>query len=124
MAGSSGFTASLSLGRQVALAGLVLLAIVATLLIGRPLAGIDAEPALVALFCGIPVGFVSYLLLRLLLPEVENRAITSAATVLGLISAHVYVFRAMDTTISLQLCALFVFLFFLHFDEGLNDAEL
>jgi hypothetical protein len=30
----------------------------------------------------------------------------------------------MDTTISLQLFALFVFLFFLHFDEGLNDEKL
>ena len=114
------FTASLSLGRQLSLAALVLLAMLAPTVIGRPLAGVDAEPALVALFCGIPVGLVSYLLLRLLLPEVEGRAVTSAATVLGLIAAHVYVFRAMDTTISLQLVALFVFLFFLHFDEGLK----
>ena len=114
------FTSQLSLTRQIALAGLVLVAITLPTLIGRPFSGIDAEPALVALFCAIPVGLLSYLLLRLLLPEVDNRGITSAATVLGLIAAHVYVFRAMDTSISLQLFALFVFLFFLHFDEGLK----
>lgn len=113
------FVQNLSIAKQVALAALVLLAIVAPSVIGRPFANSDAEPALVALFCGIPVALLCYLLLRLLLPELDGRAITSAATVLGLIAAHVYVFRAMDTSISLQMFALFTFIFFLHFDEGL-----
>jgi hypothetical protein len=113
------FTQSLSISKQLALAALVLMAIFAPSLIGRPFASSEAEPALVALFCGIPVALVSYFVLRALLPELEGRTITSAATVLGLIAAHVYVFKAMDTTVSLQMFALFTFIFFLHVDEGL-----
>ena len=114
------FTAQLSIWKQIALVMLVLIAIAAPSLIGRPFSSSDAEPALLALFCGIPVAILSYLLLRLLLPDLDLRSITSAATVLGLISAHVYVFKAMDTYISIPMAALFVFLFFLHFDEGLH----
>lgn len=117
---AGGLTESLGIARQIGLALVVLAAMVMPLLIGRPFVGMDAEPALVSLFCGIPVALLSYLMLRVLLPEVETRTITSAATVLGLIAAHVYVFRAMETHISLQLYALFVFIFFLHLDEGVR----
>jgi hypothetical protein len=89
-------------------------------LIGRFFSS-ETEPAFVALYGGIAVAIPSYFMLKALLPELDNRpsTITSAATVLGLIAAHVYVFKAMDTTPSLQMFALFTFIFFLHMDEGL-----
>ena len=74
---------------------------------------------MLAVFSGIFVAFISYFLLKLVLPDLPDRSVTSAAVVLGLISAHVYVFKAMDTQLSVPMFALFVFLFFLHFDEGI-----
>lgn len=115
------YTASLTVWKQIALVGLVSIAIIAPTVIGRILffATYDAEPALLAVFFGVPVALISYFLLRLLLPDLPDRSVTSAAVVLGLISAHVYVFKAMDTHLSIPMFALFVFLFFLHFDEGI-----
>jgi hypothetical protein len=116
---ANSYTASLSVWKQIALVVLVSIAIVAPTVIGRPFSNWDAEPAFLAVLFGIVVAPISYVLLRALLPDLGDRAVTSAAVVLGLISAHVYVFRAMDTTLSIPMFALFIFLFFLHFDEGL-----
>ena len=114
------YSSSLPLLKQLALAVLVVAAAAGPVLVARPFAGSDAEPAVMALFAGTIVGLGGYLIVRPLLPELDARAATSTATVLGLIAAHVYVFRVADALPSLPMLAFLVYLFFLHFDEHLT----
>lgn len=114
------YSSTLPVTKQLALAALVVAATAGPVLVARPFASYDAEPAVMALFSGILVGLGGYLLVRILLPELDTRAATSTATVLGLIAAHVYVFRVAETLPSLPMLAFLVYLFFLHFDEHLT----
>ena len=81
------------------------------------------EPSLMALLIGVIVGIFSYLVLRYVYPEFTSSATISTAAILGLISAHVAVYHVVDKIPSVPVYALFIFLFYFHFDEGVEFLE-
>jgi len=78
------------------------------------------EPAIMSVLIGFVVGLIMYFILRTVFTELTPRSINSTAAILGIISAHVGVYEMMDKLPSIPIYMLFLFIFYYHFDEGVE----
>mmetsp|Transcript_19308 Transcript_19308/g.34366 ORF Transcript_19308/g.34366 Transcript_19308/m.34366 type:complete len:185 (-) Transcript_19308:240-794(-) len=119
--GGASLGTSFGTPKAIALLVLTFVSVTAPSLLARIPFFRTQEPALVSILLGGVVGVVMYFVLNAVFAkDLTPKSIRSTAAIMGLITAHVGVYEIADKIPTIPVYALFVFLFYFHFDEGVE----